>query len=188
MSGQGNGKREGDGEVVSLFQGSGPHADVEHADNRTLRLSVPGLNTEKVRALIAFQRAWIAELKAHPTSDTTAAARAYDKVAGQSGLSVKDANELEALARAFAGEAWTLRTLRERLAHARAAVANAEQQGQPPSPRDLLAVEKLPRELRTRETTHSLERRYGAETIALLRPFEEELVALHQELNALLRR
>lgn len=186
MSGQENGKREG--AVVSLFQGTGAHADVEHADNRTLRLSVPGLTPDKVRALIAFQRQWITELRAHPSEDQTASAKAYDKVAGQSGLTIKEANELEALARAFAGDAWTLRTLKARLAEARAAVKAAEVQGTAPAPRDLLAVEKLPREILTREASSAAEKRYGAEVIAVLREFEDELIALHLELNALLRR
>lgn len=187
MSGHENGK--GKGAVVSLFHGSGPHAEVEHADNRTLRLSVPGLTVEKVDALIALQRAWIAALKvAHAAGDSEAAARAYEKVAADSALARKEANELEALARAFAGEVWTVRTMKARLEKARQAIAEAEAAGTKPSGRDRVAVEKLPKELLTRQTPQSLERRYGAETIGVLRQREDVLLELHQELNALLRK
>lgn len=164
-----------DPEVLALRPQANGEDPLTQGDRRTLRLAVPGLSLERLDLLIAFQRKWVAALQAGRGS-----AESYESLAQKSGLTRKEANELEALARAFAGEVWTLRTMQARLARALAEPS--------PGRRDRLALEKLPQEIQAKEAGQALEKRYGPETIALLRQREDELVAIHEELHALLRR
>jgi hypothetical protein len=167
---------------VHLVQGPDSAATaLEEGDNRTLRLSVPSLTGETLSKLIDFWSALVAELKTHRAAmDAAAFAKAHDDAAAKTGLGPKVLNELEAVARSFAGERWTLRTMEKRLERARTAAK--------PSPKDAVAIAKLPAEIAAKKSGSTLQRRYREDVIALLETREDDLIALHEALTALLRR
>ena len=135
--------------------------DFDAADDRTLRLSAPALTTERLDRYIAFQRA----LSAAPLSaDPQVVAAAHAEAIRTSGLSPREASEIDAVVRDFSGRRAVERRLRERLG-----TAEGDKRAR---------VEK---ELRTRNDDADLERRYGQAVLQALRAREEALLALHLE-------
>jgi len=175
------------GQLLKLFDEPVQRVDLAGADAKTLRLSVPLLNAERLEQVIRFQRHLVATLKASPTHDEAAVARAHQEAVAHSGLSPRDASELEALARVFAGHLWTLRKLEARYQEAQAQVTAAEARGEKPAPQELQALSILPKEIAAKASREGLERRYGAGVVTLLRSRAEELLALHEELANLQR-
>ena len=152
---------------------------LDAADDRTLRLSVPSLTAENLDKLIDFQRRLVGELRAHPIDDKAFSA-AHQRAASAVGLSQKTLNELEAVARSFCGDRVALRTMEQRLEEAKGKAQK--------TPADLRALEKLPKEIAAKRSTSTLGRRYREDVVALLETRQDTLMALHEELTALLRR
>lgn len=165
-----------------------PRVDLQSADSRTLRLSVPVVTAERLEQLILFQQRLVVELRALPANDETTAAKAHQAALAASGINVRFINELEALVRVYSGRRWTVRMLEQRLSEARAHLAQAQSRGETPSPKEVRAVAKLPQEIAIKRDPTAQEARYGAEALALLGARADELLALHEELTALQRR
>lgn len=169
---------------------SGPSLNdtLDAADDRTLRLSAPDISAERLERLIRFQRKLATAAARSRPLDAEALARLHEEALKESGLSARDAHELEALARAYSGRRWTLQALEQRLAIAKERIAQAGREGREPSGKDVQAARKLPDEIRQRSELTRLERRYGEATIGLLRARENELLALHETIGQIVRR
>ncbi|MDQ3263030.1 MAG: hypothetical protein M3Y59_05130 [Myxococcota bacterium] len=165
-----------------------PRVDLQSADSKTLRLSVPVVTAERLDQLIRFQQRLVVELRALPSNEESTAAKAHQAAVAASGINARIINELEALVRVFSGRRWTVRKLEQRLLEARAHLAQAEASGAAPSPKEVAAVAKLPKEIALKQDPSALEARYGAEALGLLDARADELLALHEELTALQRR
>lgn len=146
-----------------------------NADERTLRLAAPEVTADKLDRFIRYRRRYVESLRA---GDPGWAER-VPGVQAEIGLSARDAAALEALSRDFCGRRWADRQLSRRMAEL--------QQLPAPTERDTQKLENVTKELRQRDTVASLARRYGKGAIDLLLAREEELLELHQEVEALLR-
>ena len=147
------------------------------ADSRTLRLAAHALTQDDLHGLIRYQEAFLVHLEQAP-SEPHALTTAHQLGLKSSGLEVKVVELGNSMLRAYCGQRWTARRLRTRL---------AELERQP----DGISAEKAGKardELRRIEDLEPLARRYGAETLALLRAREDVLVDLHTRVTRLLSR
>lgn len=143
------------------------------ADDRTLRMSAPHVDTEALQKWLAYQEAFIGQAR-HLVGNANALAQAHELALKQAGLDGSQVEELSAVVRAFCGPRRVLIRLKARQ-------KELEQQGpkaQPVLDRVIPAIERLSR-------TEPFAQRYGAETLALLLHQEARVVALHEQLLAL---
>ena len=162
----------------SLFDdlASSPSGGMDAADARTLRLSAPSLTREGLEALVRYQEAFLAHAEATGGSEALVAAHEHGLKA--SGLDVKRLELGTSLLRAYAGQRWTARRVRERLAELEKGT-------------DATAGEKAARartELHRLEDLEPLARRYGQPALDVLGEDEERLVALHARMQKALTR
>ena len=156
---------------------STPHASAEisAADDRTLRMASPPLDAAQLAGLVRYQEAFLAEAEPALAAGAPPAAvlpSAHEKGLAASGLSLKDVERGSALLRAFSGRRWTLQRILERY-------RQLEGDGTPQAEERRARVEE---ELARLQNLDDLQRRYGAETLALLMRAEKQLVPLHARL------
>ncbi|MBM7116350.1 hypothetical protein [Archangium primigenium] len=152
-------------------------AQMDTADSRTLRLAAHPLTEAELQGLLRYQEAFLAHVEA-AGGEAAALVEAHDKGLAASGLAVKVVELGTAMLRAYAGQRWTARTLRERLASLadRTDEASRERAG------------KIQGELRRIEDLEPLARRYGQASVDLLGAHEDRLVALHTRMQRTLTR
>ena len=157
----------------SLFDDldSSPSARMDSADSRTLRLSAHPLTEAELDGLVRYQEAFLGYLEHAPQGTGAALVPAHEAGLQASGLPVKVVELGTALLRAYCGQRWTARTLRERL-DALEAQPDARER-----------VDKGRGELRRLEDLEPLARRYGQGSIDLLNGREDRLVALHTRMQ-----
>lgn len=163
--------------------------DILAADDRTLRLSAPAVSLETIQQFIRYQRALLERLSARPLKPELRNehfATAHQEALSVSGLDVRTHAKISAVATQFASSRVTVSKLREKQKQLRKKMAEVESQGEDPTEADRELDQKLTNEIVRLDPFSTLERRYGAEVIQSLRPFEEELVALHTALLPLL--
>lgn len=154
-----------------------PSGAMDSADARTLRLSAPPLTPDGLERLVRYQEAFLAHLEG-TASVGEAFTAAHEQGLAASGLDVKQVELGNSLVRAWCGQRWTARRVRERL-------GELERAG------DAASAEKASRardELRRLEDVEPLARRYGQEAVELLGEHEERLVALHARMQKALTR
>ena len=154
-----------------------PSGVMDSADARTLRLSAPLITPERLEGLVRYQEAFLAHLEG-AASGAEAFTAAHERGLAASGLDVKQVELGSSLVRAWCGQRWTARRLRERLGELERAgdEASAEK------------ARKGREELRRVEDLEPLARRYGQEAVDLLGEHEERLVALHARMQKALVR
>ncbi|OJT24277.1 hypothetical protein BO221_13960 [Archangium sp. Cb G35] len=148
------------------------------ADSRTLRFAAHALTEADLQGLLRYQEAFLAHAEQAKPGETTALTTAHELGLKASGLAVKVVEMGNSMLRAYAGQRWTARRLRTRL-------AELEQQS------DAVSVGKAGKvrdELHRVESLEPLARRYGQEAIDLLNQHEEQLVALHTRMQKALTR
>ncbi len=150
---------------------------MDSADARTLRLSAPSLTPEGLEALMRYQEAFLAHVEG-PSGGVESLAAAHGQGLSASGLDEKAVGLGTALLRAYSGQRWTARRVRERL-------GQLEQQ---PDEASADKARRAREELRRLEDLEPLARRYGQEAVELLDAHEERLVALHARLQRALTR
>ncbi|MFP2896882.1 hypothetical protein [Corallococcus sp. 4LFB] len=151
--------------------------DFDAADDRTLRMASRPVDKALLDALVRYQETFLAHVEAEASPE--AMARAATAALEASGLDVKAAEWGSAVLRAFGGRRWTLQRLRSKLTEL-----------EPRSGPEVDEVKKRVRDelVKQERETDALGRRYGAETVALLREREPELLALHTRLTKVLSR
>jgi len=150
--------------------------DLTAADDRTLRWAAPPLDAAMLDALIRYQQRYLSHAEAGQGAE--ALASAHTEALAASGLDSKAAEQGSALLRAFGGRRWAVRKLQEKLGQLQGGGAAEEE-----------LRTRIQDELTKQEReTDALARRYGDDALALLRPREEELLALHTRLTRLLTR
>ena len=172
------------GNLFDDSSASGPEAELVPlqqepgtGDSRTLRLASPGVDADRLRALLRYQEAFLAHAEgAAPVAPATLA-EAHAKGLEASGLGVKEVERGLALLRAFGGRRWTLQRVRARY---------AELQGEH-TPRAAERRAKVEDELARLESLQELEQRYGPEQLALLLAHEPAILALHTRMGQVLQ-
>jgi len=154
-----------------------PSARMDSADSRTLRLAAHPLTEAELGGLLRYQEAFLAHLEGAPEG-AGALVDAHQKGLEASGLNVKVVELGTSFLRAYCGQRWTARTLRERLAELEKRADAASQE----------RVDKARSELRRIEDLEPLARRYGQGSIDLLNGHEDRLVALHTRMQKALTR
>jgi hypothetical protein len=151
--------------------------DFDAADDRTLRMASRPVDGPMLDALVRYQETFLAHVEADASAPAMAQAQTAALTA--SGLDMKAAEWGIAVLRAFGGRRWTVQKLRSKL---------TELEGRP-GPQSDEVRKRVQDELVNQEReTDALGRRYGVETVALLRTREAELVALHTRLTKVLSR
>lgn len=156
------------------------------ADLKTLRLASIALTPALLEQYVRYQRVVITEL-AQPAGGEWSGrfAFAHGKASAGSGMDALALAKVKALVTEFCGKRSAALAVRERVAEAEGALAEAKAQGLPPPPRESALVERARRELPALEDLRDFEARYGAGARALLAAREAELVTLHRELARL---
>lgn len=160
-----------DDNEAQALEGIGQGTDLSAADDKTLRLAVHPFSEEELASLKRFQETYLAHGEAHPGAE--ALAKAHTEAMRACGLEPKRVEQGLALLRLFCGKRHTVHRLRARLPELEAAGPAKEEVRE----KVLSELERL-----ERETDH-LARRFGQETVALLRRHERELLALHDRLT-----
>ncbi|WP_426746365.1 hypothetical protein VZQ01_41025 [Myxococcus faecalis] len=149
--------------------------DLSAADDRTLRMATPRVDTALLDALVRFQESFLS----HAGSDRSAQAlaTAHRQAQDASGLDAKTLEQGVSLLRAFGGRRWTARKLDDKL---------RQLESHPPSPETDELRARLRGELvKQEQATDALARRYGEDTLALLKAHEARLVDLHTRMTGL---
>ncbi|NMO16392.1 hypothetical protein HPC49_50160 [Pyxidicoccus fallax] len=150
---------------------------LDAADDRTLRMAYLPVDGALLDSLVRYLRTYVSHAEAG--KGTEALVRAHSEALTASGLDSKKAEQGTAILRAFSGRRWAAQKLQDKL---------RQIEGQTGATVEELR-EKLREELTKQETaTEALARRYGADTLALLRSREPELLDLHTRLTRLLSR
>ena len=152
-------------------------ADIEAADNRTLRLAVHPLTEEELAGLIRYQETFLAI--AEPTPGSEALARAHTEALKTSGLpDSKRADQGNAMLRTFCGQRWGVYKLRDKLKQLESQQGPAADEKR----------EHIREEMARLERTDAFTRRYGEQALALILPHEAKLVDLHTRMTKVLSR
>ncbi len=161
------------------FDGDAPRGtDLSAADDKTLRMAMAPLSEEELAGLIRFQETYLAHAEAPGGGEKLAEAHEA-ALQACAPMPLKRVEQGQALLRTFCGKRWAMQRLRDKLGRI------ASQQG----PTADALRERIQEELeRLDRDTETFARRYGEETIALLRRHEPELVALHTRLTQVLSR
>lgn len=157
-----------------------PHyrsTDLSAADDKTLRLAMVPLTEEELAGLKRFQQTYLAH--AEPArGNSEALATAHRDAMKASGMPEKRVEQGLALLRLFSGKRWTVQKLRAKLTQLESAGPEKDE-----------LREKIHDELdRLERDTQAMARRFGQETLDLLRRHEPELLALHTRLTEVLSR
>jgi hypothetical protein len=146
--------------------------DLSFADDKTLRLAMAPLSEEELGRLKRFEETYLAH--GENSQGAEALARAHQeavKVVGD--MKPKRLEQGLALLRLFCGKRYTVHRLRAKVPVLEAAGPEKEEVR-------LKVLEELDR---LEQETNTLARRFGQETIDLLRRHEAELLALHNRLT-----
>jgi hypothetical protein len=150
---------------------------LDAADDRTLRMAYVPVDTALLDALVRYQQTWLSHAEGGQGSD--ALGRAHTEALAASGLDSQKAEQGNAMLRAFSGRRYAARRLEDKLRQAEGASG----------PEAEALRTRLREELTKQEVaTEALGRRYGADTLALLRSREAELLELHNRMTRLLSR
>ncbi|ADO72109.1 hypothetical protein [Stigmatella aurantiaca] len=152
-------------------------SEVLAADDRTLRLAASPLTEEEVLGLLRYQEAFLSIAEADPGPEGLA--RAYTEALKASGLpEARRVDQGNAIIRTFAGQRWAVGQLQDKVKQLEAQGAEAQERRQRIEG-DLAKLERR---------TALLARRYGEQTLALLRQHEARLLALHVRMDQVLNR
>jgi hypothetical protein len=159
------------------FGGDFGTTDLSAADDKTLRLAMAPLSEEELGGLKRFMQTWLTH--AEPASGQEALAKAHQEgLQATGGMKPGRVEQGLALLRLFCGKRWTAQRLRTKL-----------QQLESAGPEKDALREKIHEELdRLERETEELGRRFGPETVLLLRRHEPELLALHTRMTQVLSR
>ncbi len=150
--------------------------NLDAADDRTLRMAYVPVDAPLLDALVRYQQTWLSHAEAGQGTD--ALGRAYTEALAASGLDSQKAEQGAAMLRAFSGRRYAARRLEDKLRQLEGATGPGEE-----------LRTRLREELTKQErATEALGRRYGADTLALLRTREAELLELHNRMTRLLSR
>ncbi|MCP3061695.1 hypothetical protein LXT21_23190 [Myxococcus sp. K38C18041901] len=150
--------------------------DLSAADDRTLRMATPRVDAALLDALVRYQEAFLSHVGADPGAE--ALATAHRLAQESSGLNPKTLEQGVSLLRAFGGRRWTARKLDDKL---------RQLESQPASPQtDELATRLRGELVKQERATDALARRYGEDTLTLLKEHEARLVDLHTRMTGLL--
>lgn len=146
--------------------------DLSFADDKTLRLAMAPLTEEELAALKRFEETYLAH--GEHTQGAEALAKAHQEAVKEVGdMKPKRLEQGLALLRLFCGKRYTVHRLRAKVPVLEAAGPEKEE-----------VLLKLHDELdRLERETDTLARRFGQETLDLLRRHEAELLALHNRLT-----
>jgi hypothetical protein len=147
--------------------------EISAADDKTLRLAAPELTTGRLEAFVRYLERLGELLEATASTDAAALAACHQQALAASGLNPGTHAVLSALVADFAARRGAVLQLREKLA----GLAEGSELGQ-----------KLSLQLRRLQPVSPLERRYGAEAVALLMTREAQVVALQTRTTRLLAR
>ncbi len=158
------------------FGGEFGTTDLSSADDRTLRLAVHAFTEEELAGVKRFLQTWLTH--AESASSDEAMATAHEAGLQASGLKPRRVEQGLALLRFFCGKRWTAQRLRAKIQELEAAGPEKDELRE----RIHGELERLDRE------TDDLGRRFGPETMLLLRRHEPELLALHTRMTQVLSR
>ncbi|WP_163996519.1 hypothetical protein [Pyxidicoccus caerfyrddinensis] len=151
--------------------------NLDAADDRTLRMAYRPVDGALLDSLVRYQQAWLSHAEAGKGTDVLA--RAHAEALSASGLNSQTAEQGAAMLRSFCGRRWAALKLQDKLRQVEGANT--------PDVEDLRT--RLREELTKQErATEALGRRFGPDTVALLRARETELVDLHTRMTRLLSR
>ncbi|RKH18492.1 hypothetical protein D7Y13_40250 [Corallococcus praedator] len=151
--------------------------DFDAADDRTLRMASQPVDKALLDSLIRYQETFLSHVESDAAPE--AMARAQTAALTDSGLTLKTVEWGLSVLRAFGGRRWTAQRLQSKLTELEA-TSGAEV--------DALR-QRIQTELKKQERhTEALGRRYGPDTVVLLREHEPVLVALHTRLTKVLSR
>ena len=152
-------------------------SNMDAADDRTLRMAALPVDGRLLDALVLYQRTYLSHAEAGQGTDTLD--RAHTEALKASGLDSKTAEQGSAMLRAFSGRRWSAQKFQDKLRQVEGRTG--------PEAEELRT--RIREELTKQErATEALGRRYGPDTLALLRAREPELVDLHTRLTRLLSR
>ncbi|WP_164018202.1 hypothetical protein [Pyxidicoccus trucidator] len=152
-------------------------SNMDAADDRTLRMASLPVDGPLLDALVRYQQAYLSHAEAG--QGTEALGTAHTEALTASGLDSRKAELGTAMLRAFSGRRWAAWKLQDKL---------REVEGTSGPQADELRT-RLREELTKQErATEALARRYGPDTLALLRAREAELLDLHTRMARLLSR
>lgn len=151
-------------------------SEVLAADDRTLRLAAAPLTGEEVAGLLRYQETFLGIAEGDRSSEGLA--RAHTEALKASGLpEARRVDQGNAIIRTFAGQRWAAGQLRDKLQQLEAQPGAEAQERHQRIQGDLAKLE---------QRTALLARRYGDETLALLRQHEARLLALHVRMTQVL--
>jgi hypothetical protein len=152
-------------------------SNMEAADDRTLRMAYLPVDGPLLDALVRYQRTYLTHAEAG--QGTEALGSAHTEALKDSGLDARTTEQGTAMLRAFSGRRWATRKFQDKLRELEDA----------PGPQGEELRKRIREELAKQErATEALARRYGPDTLALLRAREEELLELHTRMTRLLSR
>jgi hypothetical protein len=150
--------------------------EVLAADDRTLRLAAAPLTGEEVAGLLRYQEAFLGISEADRSPEGLA--RAHREALKAGGLpEARRVDQGNAILRTFAGQRWAAGKLQDKLKHLEAQGGPQAQEQHQRIQGDLAKLE---------QRTALLARRYGDETLALLRQHEARILALHVRMSQVL--
>jgi hypothetical protein len=152
-------------------------SNMEAADDRTLRMAYLPVDGPLLDSLVRYQRAYLSHAEAGQGTDALGAA--HTEALKASGLDARTAEQGTAMLRAFSGRRWAARKFQDKL---------RQVEGQTGPKAEELRTRILEELTKQERATEALGRRYGADTLALLRAREPELLELHTRMTRLLSR
>ncbi|MFP2903709.1 hypothetical protein ACLESD_01265 [Pyxidicoccus sp. 3LFB2] len=152
-------------------------SNMDAADDRTLRMAAMPVDGALLDTLVRYQQTWLSHAEAGQGAE--ALGTAHTEALKASGLDSQTAEQGTAMLRAFSGRRWSARKFEDKLRELEGTSG--------PDAEELRA--RIRTELTKQErATEALARRYGPDTLALLRAREPELLELHTRMTRLLSR
>lgn len=159
--------------------------EIQAGDDRTLRLAAPLFTTGQLEQFVTYQQKLRDRLSTSPLHreqwDAWFAA-GHQAALADCGLSAADHARISAVVAKFCAHLTTRRVLQQKQAELRIHLAGVEATGAEPSLDEREVERRLSSELARLQSLAPLERRYGAEAIALLQDWADQLLALHADI------
>lgn len=155
-------------------------AAVSEADLKTLKLSTPQVTAQGLDRYLSFQRAYVEYLEKTDGRGTETLAKAHEAAAQHSGAHIDEISRMGALCTDYAGRRLVELTILARREKVKASIEAARAAGGKASERDLEVEQRIAEQLAAGAVLDQLERRYGADAIAVLSAREGDLLELHR--------